>query len=193
MLKYRKQIMNNPDYNDDSMPPPEEDNDFDDSGPFPPTVMADTWVTVHYQIFDSTNQPIEEVPREMRYLHGGYGAIFPKLEQALEDKQVGDKCVKVLQPDDAFGDYEADRLHIVNADLLPEGSEPGMTFEGLPGQAPDGVVYTLTDVAQGKAVLDGNHPLAGISLRYDMSVEKITFATDEEIELERRESGRSLH
>lgn len=175
------------------MSAPDEDNDFDDSGPFPGSVAADTWVTVHYQIFDSTNQPIEEVPREMRYLHGGYGAIFPKLEQALEDKKIGDKTQVVLQPDDAFGDYEADRLHMVNADLLPEGSEPGMTFEGLPGQAPDGVVYTLTDLAQGKAVLDGNHPLAGISLRYDMTVERITFASDEEIEQERREAGLDRH
>lgn len=171
-------------YNDDS---------FEDSGPFPPAVAADTWVTVQYQIFDSTNQPIEEAPREMRYLHGGYGSIFSKLETALEGKGLGEKASQVLQPDDAFGDYEADRLHIVPAERLPEGSEAGMTFEGLPGGEPDGVVYTLTDVAEGKAILDGNHPLAGISLLYDMTIEKITFASAEEIEQERREAGPSLH
>jgi len=176
-----------PEYSDDS------DDPFEDSGPFPPAVAADTWVTLHYQIFDSSNQPIEEMPREMRYLHGGYGAIFPKLESALDGKGLGEKATQVLQPDDAFGDYEADRLHIISADLLPDGSEPGMTFEGLPGREPDGVVYTLTDIAEGKAVLDGNHPLAGISLRYEMTIEKITFASDEEIEQERRESGLGLH
>ena len=175
------------DHNSDS------DDPFEDSGPFPPAVADDTWVTVHYQIFDSTNQPIEEMSREMRYLHGGYGAIFPKLEAALEGKGLGESVTQVLQPDDAFGDYEADRLHMVSADLLPQGSETGMTFEGLPGGQPDGVVYTLTDIAEGKAVLDGNHPLAGISLRYELTVEKITFASDEEIEQERREAGQGLH
>lgn len=173
------------------------DDSFEDSGPFPPAVTADTWVTVQYQIFDSTNQPIEEVPREMRYLHGGYGSIFAKLETVLDGKSLGEQASQVLQPDDAFGDYEADRLHIVPADRLPEGSESGMTFEGLPGSEPgnepDGVVYTLTDIAEGKAILDGNHPLAGISLRYEMTIEKITFASAEEIEQERREAGSDLH
>ncbi len=165
----------------------------DDDGIEAPVVAADTWVTVHYQIFDSTNQAIEEVPREMRYLHGNYGAIFPKLETVLEGKKAGESATMVLQPDDAFGDYEADRLHIVDADRLPEGSEPGMTFEGLPGEAADGFVYTLTDLAQGKAVLDGNHPLAGISLRYEMTVQKIRVASEEEIEQEKREAGLNRH
>lgn len=186
-------MLPNPMSTDNNDPNDPSDEPFEDSGPFPPAVVADTWVTVHYQIFDSTNQPIEELPREMRYLHGDYGAIFPKLEAALEGKTLGENASQVLQPDDAFGDYEADRLHMVSADLLPEGSEVGMTFDGLPGGQPDGVVYTLTDIAAGKAVLDGNHPLAGISLRYEMTIEKITFASDEEIEQERREAGQGLH
>lgn len=192
-MKFREQTMNNQDYNDDSTPFPSGDDDFEDTGPFPAHIAADTWVTVHYQIFDSTNQLVEDLPRELRYLHGGYGAIFPKLEAALEGKAINQTAGMVLQPDDAYGDYEADRLHIVNADSLPEGCEPGMVFEGLPGEAPDGVTYTLTDLAQGKAVLDGNHPLAGISLRYELTVQKITFATEEEIEQERRESGSDYH
>ncbi len=146
------------------------------------------WVTVRYRLFDSLQEPVEDSPRELRYLHGGFGAVFPKLESSLAGRPVGAQFSVTLQPDDAFGDYDAALLTLVAADRLPEGSEIGMSFDGIPGQAADGHIYTLTDIAQGQAVLDGNHPLAGMALRYDITVEAIEPATAEEIAQEQRES-----
>lgn len=146
------------------------------------------WVTVRYRLFDSMGEPLEEVARSVSYLHGGYGGILPKLEAALEGKAVNGTASLYLEPVDAFGDYEADRVVMLPIERLPAQTEPGMTFEGLPGEAPDGNVYTVTDIAQGQAILDGNHPLAGIGVRFDLQVTAIRAATDEEIAQEKRES-----
>jgi FKBP-type peptidyl-prolyl cis-trans isomerase SlyD len=56
-----------------------------------------------------------------------------------------------------------------------------MRYEGLPGE-PDGRLYTVTDVAEGVAVLDGNHPLAGWALRFDLHVRRVERASDEELD-----------
>jgi FKBP-type peptidyl-prolyl cis-trans isomerase SlyD len=96
-----------------------------------------------------------------------------------------------LEPEDAFGDYDADLIAMIPVESLPEGAEVGMSFDGVPGQAADGNIYNLTDIAQGQAVLDGNHPLAGIALRYEVTVDAIREASDEEIELEQKAAAKS--
>ncbi len=165
-------------------------NDTTNAHPESDIVDVGRWVTVRYRIFDSTREPVEDTARELRYLHGGFGAIFPKLEEALTGLRQGAQVSVTLQPEDAFGDYEAERITLIPSARLPEGSEIGMTFEGVPGEPTDGLVYTLTDLAQGQAVLDGNHPLAGMSLRYDLTIETVASATPEEIAHERLDAGR---
>jgi FKBP-type peptidyl-prolyl cis-trans isomerase SlyD len=60
-----------------------------------------------------------------------------------------------------------------------------MTFECVPGEAPDGELYTVTDLTDDTVVLDGNHPLAGMALRFDLEIEDVREATEEEIAAER--------
>ena len=70
-------------------------------------------------------------------------------------------------------------------DRLPEPLEVGMQFEGMPdGAAPDdeALIFTVTDIADDKVVLDGNHPLAGMALRFELEVVEVRAATDEEIQ-----------
>lgn len=151
-------------------------------------VSDDHWVSLSYRIYDSTGEPIEEGARQMEYLHGRYGALLPRLEEALEGCVVGDERSVYLEPDDAFGDYDPLCVTLIPEERLPAGTEIGMSFEGIPGEPSDGLVYTVTDIAQGQAVLDGNHPLAGISLRFELIVRGVRPASDEEIEHERREA-----
>ncbi len=65
---------------------------------------------------------------------------------------------------------------------FPAALETGMQFEGVPGGAPDGVIYTVTDIAGDKVVLDGNHPLAGIAIEFRATVREVRGATADEIE-----------
>jgi FKBP-type peptidyl-prolyl cis-trans isomerase SlyD len=148
-------------------------------------VESNVWVTVRYRLFDSENEPVEEGEREWTYLHGGYGAVFPRIEAALAGQSVGYTTSLYLEPEDTFGDYDADRLRVEPRDRFPAQLEAGMTFDAVPGEAPDGELYTVTDFTDEAVVLDGNHPLAGMALRFELVIEDLRVATDEEVEQER--------
>jgi FKBP-type peptidyl-prolyl cis-trans isomerase SlyD len=112
---------------------------------------------------------------DLSYLHGGYGGLFAVLERALEGKAPGESVRIQLEPEDAFGDYDADLLRVEPAKRYGDGLAVGMEVEE------DSRFYTVTDVAAGKAVLDGNHPLAGIALRFFCEVITVRTAKPEEI------------
>ena len=141
-------------------------------------VFANTVVTLSFKLYDASNQLIEETDEPVAYLHG-HGGIFPKVEAALSSKQVGDSVSVTLEPDDAFGDYDTKLMRVEPVDQLP----PDISVGGHLVSEQDGneVVWRITDIAEGKAVLDGNHELAGQRLRFDCRVLDIRPATQEEI------------
>ena len=142
-------------------------------------VFANTVVTLSFKLYDSGNKLIEETDEPVAYLHGGHSGIFPKVEEALNDKKVGDTVSVTLEPDDAFGDYDTGLMRIEPVDHLP----PDVAVGGQLVSEQDGneVVWRITDIAEGKAVLDGNHELAGQRLRFDCRIVDIRPATQEEI------------
>ena len=147
------------------------------------TIARDTVVTLNYKLSDAQGNLIEESREPMVYLHGGYGNTLPKLEEALEGKSVGDKLEVQVEPEDAFGEYDAELVRIESRDRLPSPIEVGMQFEGAPDASDpeaDTVLFTVTDVADDKVVLDGNHPLAGMALRFALEITALRPASDEE-------------
>ena len=80
-----------------------------------------------------------------------------------------------LEPEQAFGEYDADLVRVEPVERYGEGIAVGMEVEE--GER----MYVVTDVAQGKVVLDGNHPLAGMALRFSLQVVSVRAATPEEI------------
>ena len=143
-------------------------------------------VTLSYTLYDAQGEVIEESKEPTTYLHGGFSNIFPLVEQALQDKGVGQGVRVKLEPEDAFGDYNEQLLRVEARDQFPETLEIGMMFEGIPGDVePDeesrATIFTVTDVAADKVVLDGNHPLAGMGLVFDCKVLKIREATADEV------------
>ena len=142
-------------------------------------IFANTVVTITFKLFDAQNQLIEESPEPIVYLHGGHSGIFPKIEEALNFKKVGDSISVTLEPDDAFGDYDPKMIRMEPVDTLP----PDVSVGGylVAEQNGEEVVWRVTSIADGKAVLDGNHELAGQRLRFDCTVMEIRPATQEEI------------
>jgi len=114
-------------------------------------------------------------PVETSYLHGGYGGLLDGLEHAVEGKAPGETVHVQLEPEDAFGDYDADLLRLEPAERYGEGIAAGMEVEEA------GSLYLVTDVADGKVVLDANHPFAGMALRFSLEVLAVRSATAEEI------------
>ena len=140
-------------------------------------------VRLKYELRDCDGEPLEREGAEMEYLHGGFGGIFPKVEAALEGKDVGDEMSLTLEPDDAFGDYDAELLRVEPRNRFPEAVEIGMQFEGVPGDREDeAMIYTVTDVTNDAVVVDGNHPLAGERLWFKCAVTEVRAATKDELQ-----------
>ncbi len=146
-------------------------------------IAKNTVVTVEYSLSDTLGNLIEEGQEPMVYLHGGYENTLPKIEEALDGKAVGFNETIQVEPEDAFGDYDAELVKVEERNRLPSPIEVGMQFEGTPEESEDGesVIFTVTEIAEDKVVLDGNHPLAGIALRFTLNVVDVRAATEEEI------------
>jgi FKBP-type peptidyl-prolyl cis-trans isomerase SlyD len=140
-------------------------------------------VKLDYELKDCDGESLEDEGAQMEYLHGGYGGIFPKVEQGLEGKDVGDVMDLTLDPEDAFGEYDAELLRVEPRDRFPERTEIGMRFEGVPGDdEEEALIYTVTDVTSDSVVVDGNHPLAGERLWFKAKVAGVREATPDELQ-----------
>ncbi len=146
-------------------------------------VARDRVVSLQYQLTDADGTLLEKSSEPVSYLHGGYDGIFPLVEEALQDKEVGDRCVVEMQPDDAFGEYDHDLVRVEPRGLFPDNVAVGMQFEGGAEGADDDdyMLYTVVEVNSGEVVVDGNHPLAGKALSFDCTVADVRPATPEEI------------
>ena len=164
-------------------------------------IEKNTIVSLRYKLTDAQNNVIEEPDAPMVYLHGGYEGTFPKIESMLDGQDIGYEATIQLEPNEAFGEYDPELLKIEPRTRFPEPLEVGMQFEGVPDSDADEesedisasaddadetddepLIYTVTDVADNQVVLDGNHPLAGMALRFWVQVEDVRAATDDEIQ-----------
>jgi FKBP-type peptidyl-prolyl cis-trans isomerase SlyD len=142
-------------------------------------VFSNTVVSLTFKLYDDRNALIEEAREPIAYLHGGYSGIFPRVEEALTGKKVGESISVTLEPTDAFGDYDAALVRMEAIDALP----PDLATGGyvVSEQGGEETVWRVTDIADGKAVLDANHELAGQRLRFEATVVDIRPATQEEV------------
>src|SRR6266853_2016768 len=152
--------------------------------PSPPerlNIAKNTVVSLDVELSDIWGKPIQRSDEPLQYLHGGYGNIFPAVETALEGKKVRDRVEVRLEPEDAFGDYDEDILRVEPRRRFPEVLEVGMRFEGAAGGDDANLIFTVTDLAEDKIVLDANHALAGMALKLSCTVVGVRRATEAEI------------
>ena len=144
-------------------------------------IVKDTVVTITYKVNDLEGNLLEQSDEPVSYLHGGYDNIFPLVEQALEGKQVGDTVDIKLQPADAFGEYEESLVRMETRDVFPETIEVGMQFVGSPMDGGEEMLYTVTDIADDKVVVDANHPYAGQAVHFQCVVAEVRAASADEV------------
>jgi len=138
-------------------------------------------VSLTYELLAAGGELIEKTDEPVSYLHGGHHGIFQRVEQALEGKQTGYACRVQLEPDDAFGRYEAALIRVEPRELFPAGVKVGMQFDGSTEDSGDSRVYTVTDVSDAGVTVDGNHPLAGKTLVFSCVVTDVRVASREEL------------
>jgi FKBP-type peptidyl-prolyl cis-trans isomerase SlyD len=117
----------------------------------------------------------------LAYLHG-LGNIIPGLENALSGRALGDKFSVTVAPADGYGERDNEMVQSVPKSAFQGVDQilPGMQFQA---QSPEGMqLVTVIDVDGDEVILDGNHPMAGITLTFDVEVTEIRDATAEELE-----------
>jgi FKBP-type peptidyl-prolyl cis-trans isomerase SlyD len=147
------------------------------------TITDNCVVSIEYILTADDGEVLDSSDGEpLEYLHGADN-IVEGLEKALTGKKAGDKFKIILTPEEAWGDYDDELVETLPLSMF-EGVdivEPGMEFQA---ESPDGEIHVMTvvEVNGEEVVVDGNHPLAGETLHYDVTVADVRVATAEEID-----------
>lgn len=145
-------------------------------------IANDTVVQFNYTLTNSDGDVLDKSNGEpLAYLHGHHN-IISGLESKMEGKSVGDKFTVTVAPEDAYGKYLSEAVQEVPRANFQgvENIEAGMQFQS---QTDDGhvMLVTVKDVNDDIVVVDGNHPLAGVTLTFDVEVVDVRKATADEI------------
>jgi len=145
-------------------------------------IAKNTVATINYTLTDPKGQVIDSSNgREpLAYLHGASN-IIPGLESALEGKATGDSLNVTIPPENGYGKHNPELVQPVPRENFKGINEikPGMQFQA---QTPQGArIVTVVKVDPDSVTVDANHPLAGMDLKFDVTVENVREATPEEI------------
>jgi len=147
----------------------------------PSCVVALTWT-----LKDSLGDTLDQLDDPVEFLTGG-GDLLPAIETALQGHEAGATLDLNLEPEAAFGDFDEQLIFLAPRQQLPKEIEEGMLLEasalpaGIADSAPRDALLTITEIYPEHVVLDGNHPLAGISLRLHLKVVAVREASEDEI------------
>jgi len=145
-------------------------------------IAQDTVVSLDVRLADVHGNLVQESAQAVQYLHGGYEGIFPPVETALQGREPGENIEVHLEPEDAFGEYDAELVRLAERGEFPPELAVGMQFEQEGGPDDELLIHTVTDIDGDKVVLDGNHPLAGMALKFACTIVGVRRATPGEIE-----------
>ena len=151
-------------------------------------------VSIHYTLTDKDGDVLDssEGKEPLHYLQGASN-IIPGLENELTGKSAGDQLKVTVAPADGYGVRQEHLVQTVPREAFGgiEKIEPGMQFQAQTDAGPMSVV--VTDVTDTEVTVDGNHPLAGQTLEFDVSVEKVREATAEELDHGHPHEGSMAH
>ncbi|CAH9059664.1 FKBP-type peptidyl-prolyl cis-trans isomerase SlyD [Pseudoalteromonas holothuriae] len=138
-------------------------------------------VRMHYSVLDNDNNTIDNsFDGEPLVFIVGTGYLISGLENALMDKQAGDKLSVTVEPENGYGERHDDLMQAVPTSMF-DGMEieVGMQFRATTDDG-DQMVMIL-DIQDEEVIVDANHPLSGITLNFDVEVLEVRDATEEEI------------
>ncbi len=146
-------------------------------------IAENTVVTIDYELKDEDGTVLDSSEGgNFAYLHGANN-IIPGLESALTGKSSGDQISVAVSPEQGYGARDESRLQAVPRDMFPSDTdiEVGMQFHA---EGPDGqvLVVTVDSIDDDQVTVDGNHPLAGVNLNFEVNIVDVRGATNEEID-----------
>lgn len=143
-------------------------------------ITKDTVVTLTFRASDAQGKLLEDGKTPRSYLHGGYDNTLPGIEKALEGQAAGYSASVKLAPADAFGERDESLVTTIPKSEFPPGIKVGGQLEGTDDQGRR-QVFTVMKIKGPVVHLDGNHPLAGQTLTFQLKVLEVRAASPEEI------------
>jgi len=139
-------------------------------------------VLIDYTLTNDNKEVIDssEGHEPLAYIHGS-GQIIPGLEKALDGKVVGDALQVDVSPEQGYGEHDSEKIITIpraQVQGVPD-LKVGIQLQASGGEGPQ--VVTVTKLSDTEVTLDGNHPLAGTNLHFDVTIREVRDATDEEI------------
>jgi len=144
-------------------------------------IAKNSVVSLRFELSDVDGTVVEKSDEPIGYLHGGYSGMFPAVEDTLEGQEAGANVTVRLEPEDAFGEYDADLKRTEPRSAFPRDVEVGMRFEGTGERSGESRIYTITAIEGENVEVDGNHPYAGKTLDFRCTVLSVRPATAEEM------------
>jgi len=142
-------------------------------------IQKDTVVTLRLKISQANGLLVEDRREPLAYLQG-HGNMLPRIEAALEGQAAGYQTSLQLGPEDAFGLRDENLVQTIAKKDFPPGVKVGGELQGRDDQGQPHV-FIVKKIKGDTVHLDGNHPLAGLSLRFDLKVVSVRAATAEEL------------
>jgi FKBP-type peptidyl-prolyl cis-trans isomerase SlyD len=144
-------------------------------------IEKDTVVTLKYKVSDAQGKLLEAAAEPMAYLHGGYENTLPKIEEALDGQEKGYQTTLVLSAEDSFGERDESLLQTMPKKDFPPGVKVGGQLRGRTADGRE-AIFNVVKIKGDTVMLDGNHPWAGQTLRFQLNVIDVRAAIQEEIE-----------
>lgn len=155
----------------------------------PPIVSKHKAVYITYSILDQSGQIAEQSDVPIGYVHGGDSGLFEQVEAALEGAKPGDKVEVFLTPEQGFGDHDPNLTFTDDIENVPpEYRHVGAEVE-FQNEQGEGKIFRVSKIENGKLTVDANHPFAGQTVKFVVTVMAIRDATPEEIANGRPDEG----
>jgi FKBP-type peptidyl-prolyl cis-trans isomerase SlyD len=147
-------------------------------------------VSIHYTLKDETGEVLDasEGRDPLDYLHGS-GQIIKGLENALEGKSKGEELSVVIEPENGYGTRDETLVHEVPKAEFEKADEIEVGMQFRVGDEGGTLVMLVAGVGDETITLDGNHPLAGVTLSFDVGIEDVREANEEEIKASQHVHG----
>lgn len=144
-------------------------------------ISKNKFVSLTYTITDENDNILERIDMPIQYIHGAQSQVIEKIENALEGHQTGDLVEVTLSPEEGFGEHQPDLTFTDDINNVPPqfhtiGAE--VEFQNDRGESK---IFRVTNIEDGKLTVDGNHPFAGKTITYNITVNEVRDATDNEI------------
>jgi FKBP-type peptidyl-prolyl cis-trans isomerase SlyD len=145
------------------------------------SIKEGTLVEFTYSIVDEKGTTVEQIDLPVNYIHGKNSGVYYKIEDALKGHKAGETVSVTLTPEDGFGPPNPDLMFTDDIKNIPEEFHHVGAEAEFSNDAGETKTFRVTKIENDKITMDGNHPLAGQTVEFSVSILGVREATTDEL------------